>query len=152
MKLHWRSNSLSSRGKVIVLLVVVAFIGATFLLSDVKVELTDESFTVRGFLCGQKETRYDDINVIEYRESFEAGSRSIGSETLKVRGGTFQNQEFGRYSLYEYKGVDAYIVIYGMDESVLVFNQPSEEETKEVYDQIFSRWESIRAAAMLTEG
>lgn len=139
----------AGRGKSLVLLAVVVVIGGILLLSDVKVSLGEEDFTVGCFMAGEKQTAYSDIQYLEYRDSLDFGSRAMGLGTMKLQAGAYQNAEFGAYTLYAYTGVNGYIVIHGDDGTVLAFNQPTEAETKEIYDQIYTRWESIMVSATL---
>jgi hypothetical protein len=81
---------------------------------------------------------YDDIDSVEFREEFTAGTRTNGFGGTNISSGKFKNAEFGDYTLARYKGVDAFIVIHTGGRTV-VFNQNSVDRTAEIYDELLTR-------------
>ncbi|MCL2890422.1 MAG: PH domain-containing protein [Methanomassiliicoccaceae archaeon] len=81
---------------------------------------------------------YGDIDSVEFREEFNAGSRTNGFGGSNISSGKFRNAEFGDYTLARYKGVDAFIVIH-TGGRVVVFNQDSVDRTVEIYNELLTR-------------
>ena len=72
---------------------------------------------------------------VEYRESFEAGSRETGFGSPRLSTGTFKNEEFGRYTLYAYTNGEGAVVLK-KGEKTLVIVGKNAEETKMIYETL----------------
>ena len=114
------------------MLAVLLFISLT---GDIEVRYNDTSFTVEASYWKDMTVAYADIESIEYRDACEVGSRTNGFGTSRLSMGTFQNEEFGRYTRYSYTGHDA-CVILRVDGKVLVLGGRESERTWEIYERI----------------
>ncbi len=81
---------------------------------------------------------YSEIEAIEYREDFSAGSRTMGFGSPRLSLGAFQNEEFGNYTRYAYKGCDAAVVLTVNGKKVVVSGKNA-EETRAIYDELLER-------------
>lgn len=105
---------------------------------DVSVSYNADSFRVSATYSGSLTLEYDAVDSLEYREEFSAGSRVMGFGSPRLSVGTFQNDEFGNYTLYGYTG-DHGCVVVKQGENVLVIVGKTAEDTKAIYDTLFER-------------
>ena len=82
--------------------------------------------------------KYDEVESIEYREDFDIGSRYMGFGSPRLSTGTFQNDEFGRYTLYAYTQGEGAVVLKKGDQ-VLVIVAKTAAETKAIYDTLVAK-------------
>ena len=127
-------------GKISIVITVIILIGCFALATTgtAKVVCDDNSLTVSATYWGEKELKYTDIDSIEYREDFKVGSRTYGFGGTKLLAGTFQNEEFGSYTLYGNTSCDSYIVIE-TDGKIIAFNEVDESATKALYEKLITR-------------
>lgn len=120
---------------IVVLLLVAIFI---LYVGKVNAVIENNSITVKCTFAGSTTIPLNEITSIDYVKSFDIGKRKFGIGTMKVKAGTYKNDEFGNYKLYTYSKVDAYIIVHYGD-NALVFNQSSIEATDDVYEQLKSK-------------
>lgn len=111
---------------------IVMFVG------DVSVDFGSDSFTVSANFSDSLTIRYEDVDTVEYRESFAVGQREFGFGSPRLSTGTFKNDEFGRYTLYAYTTGEG-CVILRQGENVLVIIGKTAEETKAIYDSLSAK-------------
>ena len=116
-------------------IVVAALVVAALFAGGVSAALTDGELSVRAFLFSGKKIAYDDINSIVLTDQLVAGSRKFGVSSARLRAGSFNNSQFGDYSLYAYNSVPVWIVA-DTKSGYVVFNLDSEEKTRAFYDQL----------------
>jgi len=104
---------------------------------SVSVSLEDDGFRVNAPMTNVYIV-YDDIDSVEFREEFTAGTRTNGFGGSNISSGKFRNAEFGDYTLARYKGVDAFIVVHTGGGTV-VFNQNGVDRTIELYNELMTR-------------
>lgn len=78
---------------------------------------------------------YSDIAEIATVDTFDMGNPVDTTEWDSGWCGTFENQEYGVYTLFAYTGTGEYIVIR-YSEGVLVFNLKSRGKTNAVYEAL----------------
>ena len=54
---------------------------------------------------------YSEIDAVAYRSDLDIAERTNGFGSAKLSIGTFQNEEFGSYTLYAYKDAKEFIVL-----------------------------------------
>lgn len=113
-------------------LVVVAWIMFS---GKISYSLDGDTFKVGSFLSGKSEVNIQDIKELELRSGITTGERTFGISSFRMLGGTFTNEEFGKYKLYKYKAVDRVIVIH-TTEGVIAFNLENEEKTEDIYEEL----------------
>ncbi|MBQ8797344.1 MAG: SdpI family protein [Oscillospiraceae bacterium] len=117
--------------------VPLILIGVTVLMVTGNIEMTynETDFQIVASYADDLTVKYDEIDAIEYRETFDAGSRYMGFGSARLSMGTFQNDEFGRYTIYAYtRGEGAVVLKKG--ENVLVIVGKTAEATKAIYDTL----------------
>lgn len=122
-----------------VILVVVVFL---LYIGKIKVKMDEQKLTISATLTLSSQISWDEIKSVEYLESLGYGKRVVGNETSKLKTGTFKNNTYGKYRLYAYAKVKAWIEIK-TNHKVIVLNQASVEETKELYDRIYSKYKAL---------
>ncbi|MBQ3000815.1 MAG: SdpI family protein [Oscillospiraceae bacterium] len=120
--------------------VPLILIGTTVLMlvGDVSVTLEGEEFVVEASFSETLHIPYENVDSVEYRDSFDIGNREYGFGSPRLSTGVFQNKEFGRYTLYAYTNGEGCIVLRRGDE-ILVIALKTAEETKAVYDSLAAK-------------
>ena len=114
---------------------VLAVVAVLMLVGNVDVEFLADSFVVRASFSETLTVPYGDVDGVEYRESFDIGSKEFGFGSPTISTGVFHNQEFGRYTLYAYTNGEG-CVILRKGEDVLVIALKTAEENKAIYEQL----------------
>ena len=102
---------------------------------DIEVYYGDKDFQIVASYMDDLTVRYDEVETIEYRETFDVGAREMGYGSAKLSMGTFKNKEFGRYTIYAYTQGEGAVVLKKGDQ-VLVIIGKTAEETKLIYDTL----------------
>lgn len=121
---------------IIVTIILIFCVILTFT-GEIDIDYNENSFKVDCDFWNELTVEYDSIDSIEYRESFDKGTRINGLGSLKLLAGIFENEEFGSYSLYSYTKDDSAVVIKS-DGKILVISGKDKNETKQVYEKINS--------------
>lgn len=128
-----------NRAVLIVTAVLLATMGIAFgvlmFTGEVWVSFTEQSFTVDSTYDKPQTLQYTDIDRVEYREQDDPGQRVMGFGSATLLLGTFENEEFGRYTRYSYTKATSCVVIRA-DGKVLVIGLESYEQTKAFYDDL----------------
>lgn len=137
-----RNKAEKTAGRIIAVVTVFILIGVAILLFTGKIEVCcgNTSFRIEASYWTDLEIAYSEIDSLAYRDDFDAGSRTNGWGSLKLSMGSFQNDEFGSYTLYAYTGADAYIVLR-IGEKTLVIGMKDADETQAVYQSILAKME-----------
>ena len=131
----------SKAGKVITAVAVpliLAGVAVLMFVGDVSVSYGEKSFQVSASFSGSLTVEYDAVDSLEYREAFSAGNRVMGFGSARLSVGTFQNSEFGSYTLYGYTGGEGCVVVK-QGENVLVIVGKTAQETKGIYDALIEK-------------
>lgn len=126
--------------RITAIFVPLILIGTTVLMFTGNIEVTfaDTDFQIVASYAEDITVSYDQVDSVEYRETFDIGSREFGFGSPRLSTGTFKNEELGRYTLYAYtQGQGAVILKKG--DSALVIVAKTAKETKAIYDAIASR-------------
>lgn len=78
---------------------------------------------------------YDRVDNVQLREDLDFGSRIAGVGSARLSLGTFENEEFGKYTLYAYTGSDMAVVVRS-GEKVLVVACKTQQETRQLFEQL----------------
>lgn len=133
-----KSEKMTQRIGAIAVPLILAAVGILMVVGDVSVSFTDTECTIAATFAQTVTVRYDSVDTLEYRESFDIGAREMGFGSPRLSVGTFKNEEFGRYTLYAYtQGEGA--VILKQDGNVLVFVGKTAEETKAIYNTLLEK-------------
>ena len=115
--------------------VILGLVGLLMFTGEIAVTCDDTAICITADYYEDLTVSRDSITEISYWENLDKGSRAMGFGSARLSMGTFQNEEFGIYTLYAYTGCNAAIVIRGEDK-VLVVNAQTPEETKALYEQL----------------
>ncbi|WP_426350775.1 PH domain-containing protein [Alloiococcus sp. CFN-8] len=121
--------------KGIISLTVLVLVAWIMFSGKISYRLEKDTFQVGSFLSGNSKVGIQDIKELELREGIKTGERLLGISSFRMLGGSFANEEFGKYKLYKYKDLDKVIVIYTAD-GVIVFNLETEEKTQNIFKEL----------------
>lgn len=102
---------------------------------NIQVTYGETDFQIVATYMDDLTVRYEEIDSVEYRESFDVGVREMGYGSPRLSMGTFKNDEFGRYTVYAYTDGEGAVVLKNGDD-VLVIVGETAEETKAIYDAL----------------
>ena len=122
-------------GLTILAVVMIIILGG----GDIEVAYGEDSFTVVADFFEDLTIKHEEIADVEYRESFDKGSRLFGFGSPRLSMGSFQNEEFGRYDIISYTGCKAVVIITSTDGKKLALNLSDKEATRELYEDILDR-------------
>lgn len=105
---------------------------------NIEVQYGETSFTIEADYWDDLTVEYAAIEALEYREDFDPGSRTFGFGSPRLGMGSFRNDELGDYTLYDYAGCDAAVVLK-VDGRYLVFGGKDVESTTAFYHKILEK-------------
>lgn len=135
------SKSMGKVGKIVSLIglpLILIVVAVIMFFGDVTLSYGESSFTVEASFYSHLTVDYDSVDFIEYREDFDKGSRSLGVGSARLMAGTFDNKEFGTYTLYSYTKCDA-VVIVRVGDKILAISGTNEASTKEIYETLLKK-------------
>ncbi len=126
--------------KITAIVVPIILIGTAILMFTGKIEVHcgDRSLQIDATYWADLEVDYSEIDAIEYRDDLDTGVRTNGFGSARLAMGTFQNDEFGPYTLYAYTGAKEYVVL-DSGEKALVIGLKNAKETRELYQTISAK-------------
>ena len=118
---------------------ILVIVAALFLFGHVNASLESDHLHVDAPMVDEN-IRYTEITVsdVELRDNLDYGSRRAGYASFDILSGTFQNSEFGKYTLAVHSDVSRCIVVHHGG-SVLAFNLGSDAETQSFYNDLLLR-------------
>ena len=128
-------NGKASKISLVALVLVLVLTSWLMLSGSIEVVLGEESFTIEASFLDDITVDYNAIDTVEYREGNVDGIRLMGYGSAKLLLGTFENEEFGRYTRYTYANPESCIVLRS-GEQVLVFCGNDAQETTEIYNHL----------------
>lgn len=132
-----KSEKVAVKITLIVLAILLPVLVVIMFTGDVTYEVTESAIIVDASYSNAITVNFDAIDSVEYRENLNFGARMWGFGSARLSVGTFQNEEFGNYTLYAYTGSDGGIVIKSGDK-VLVICGRDAEETQKLYNQLIA--------------
>lgn len=129
-------------GTIIVTVVLIFALAVALIIlpitSNVEVVCTENTLEISSEYWSDISVDYSAMDEITLRDDVENGRRTNGFGTPRLLLGTFENEEFGRYTRYTYGKCDSCIVIKD-GENVLVINAADEKSTQALYEEILSK-------------
>ena len=119
----------------VLVVLLVAMTAVLLNTGHVDAHLEDDALVIDATMM-RKTIAYTDIESVELRDEFDAGTRVGG---LKVATGNFRNDEFGTYKLAIHSGMRPVIVVHCTDSSVVVFDAGSPDGTRAMFEDLQSR-------------
>lgn len=105
---------------------------------NIEVTFGETDFQIVASYMDDLTVSYEEVESIEYRESFDVGVREMGYGSPRLSMGTFKNEEFGRYTIYAYTQGEGAVVLKKGDD-VLVIVGKSAAETKVIYEALATK-------------
>ena len=102
---------------------------------NIEIFYADTNFQIVASYADDITVCYDEVESVEYRETFDIGYRQMGFGSARLSMGTFKNEEFGRYTIYAYTNGEGAVVLKKGDD-VLVIVGKTAEATKAIYDAL----------------
>ncbi len=123
--------------KISTTIAIIILIIATILMfsGEIKIDCGDEFINIEASYWEDLKVEYSKIEKVEYRKDLDLGVRTSGFGSAKLLMGSFQNEEFGRYTLYAYGRAKEFIVLEIGGEK-LVIGGKSTEDTQKIYEKI----------------
>jgi hypothetical protein len=133
-----KSDKIALRITQIAVPLILARVAVLMFVGDVSVTFGEEKFVVEASFSETLNIPYENIDSVEFREDFAAGSRYMGFGSPTIPTGIFQNDEFGQYTLYAYTNGEG-CVILRQEDNVLVIVGKTLEETKGIYESLLAK-------------
>ena len=117
---------------------ILGFVAVLMTTGEIEVSCENNAICITADYHEDLRVPFDTVTEIIYQETFDKGMRVYGYGSAKLSMGTFQNEEFGNYTLYGYNGCDAAIIIRSGDK-VLVVNASTAVETQALYETLLAQ-------------
>lgn len=123
---------------VVVTIVILILCAVIMFTGDVKMTCGDSSFTVDSIYYSSLTVDYSEITDIQYRDDIKFGVRTHGFASARLLIGSFENNEFGVYTLYAYTSSDECIVITAGGKTLVVAGK-NNKETLKMYEELLTK-------------
>lgn len=130
-----KAEKITVRVSAVVVTVILVCVAVLMFTGNIDVHCEDASFKINASYWTDIEVNYFEIDSIEYRKELDMGARTNGFGSARLAMGTFQNKEFGSYTLYAYTGAEEYIVLTSKGKT-LVIGLRDAKDTRAVYDAV----------------
>lgn len=130
-----KTRNIGTAAIVLITIAAMAFSAVLLFTGDVAVAIRDDRLEIRGSFWSDYELPLSEIRTVTYREDLETGSKRVGVNSLQLNEGTFQNKEFGEYTIYSYARCEDFVVMETTD-GVVAVNGKTPEETRKLYEKI----------------
>ena len=114
---------------------ILVGVGVLMFTGDISVTCKDTEFTINASWYDDLTVAYREVDSIEFRESYDKGTRVAGFGAARLSMGNFKSDEFGKYTLYAYTACKACVVIRS-GERVLVITGENAEATRNLYETL----------------
>ncbi len=133
-----KAEKIAVRVAAVVVSILLAGTAVLMFTGDIEVRCGENSIQIDAAYWADLEVDHSEIDALEYRETLDTGMRTNGFGTPRLAMGTFQNDEFGPYTLYAYTGAEEYIVLKSGEET-LVIGLKNAEETRALYQTLSAK-------------
>lgn len=133
-----KTDKIAIRTTAIIVPIILIGVAILMFTGDIAVHCEDTSLRIEASYWTDLEVNYAEIDTVTYREAFHAGIRTNGLGSARLAMGTFQNDEFGTYTLYAYTGAEGYLVLE-VDEQTLIIGMQNAAETRALYQSILTK-------------
>lgn len=129
------AEKIAVRITAVIIPMILAGVAVLMFTGDIEVHCGDKSLTISASYWEDLEVGYSEINALQYREVPDMGTRTNGFGSPRLSMGTFQNDEFGTYTLYAYTGAREYVVMEVGGE-IIVIGMKDSDRTREIYQTV----------------
>lgn len=126
--------------KITAVVLPLILVGTAILMftGNLQVACGDTALEIHATYWTDVEIDYSQIDTVAYREDLDMGVRTYGFASARLSFGIFQNNEFGKYTLYAYTGAKAYIVLTS-GENTLVIGLRDTETVQTIYNTTLNK-------------
>ena len=136
-----QSKTMSKGQKIttaVITVLSVIFVGVICLTGDIEITCTDTDIIVAADYSEDLKIPFTEIEKAEYKENFTKGIRIMGFNSPRLSTGTFENEDFDRYTLYAYTDCPDAIIIYADGEEIALSLEDA-QKTENLYNQIMEK-------------
>lgn len=119
-------------------LVITAVVVTLIFTSSFSVKLAEDKIEISDLFYSMN-INYSDIDTALYKTEWVVGARVNGTATSKISCGNFKNSDYGNYKLYINNEVKSYIYVKLKDNTIIVFNSSTTDETWQMYKQLLAK-------------
>ena len=105
---------------------------------NIEMRYDGDSFSVVADYYEDFHCAYDAVWSMEYRETFDGGTRVIGFGTPRLSLGRFKSEELGEYVRYGYTSCEAAILLRIEGNTMVAISGRDAEETRAIYEKLMS--------------
>lgn len=98
----------------------------------------ETEMTIHATMWSDQIVAYSDIQSAELKQDLTIGKRTNGYGDGKMVLGEFQNDEYGKYTLYGYTDSEEYVALRLKDGSIFVIGGKNKIESQDLYQTIRS--------------
>ena len=129
-------------------IVLILIVGATLYSmfggnSGSSLDMREDGITLSGPGEFTVSVEFADVASIEFREEFDRGNCIDGGSEKSYSYGTWENEEFGTYTLHVLTKVEACIVMTETDGDIVVFNIESADTTKAFTENLTEHFQTM---------
>lgn len=117
---------------------IFIFVVISLFIGHMKVNFYETNFEIETPVWTNYVVEYNDIEDISLQKDSSNSIRIGGLGNLKVSMGSFESDEFGKYTRYTYNSCDTVIVLR-VNGTYVLLNDIDEQTTKILYEQMKSR-------------
>lgn len=136
-----RYSSKEKKISIIVTIFIIVVLLLIFCKGRYEIDLQEKSFTIQADLWEDITVAYDNIEEIEYLPRKKEGRRVMGFGSLDLVMGLCENNTWGNYTAYLNLKTEPCILL-NVDGKILVINEGNEEATRQLYENLISRWKA----------
>lgn len=121
-----------------ILVIILGLVAVLMFTGSIEIVWNENSFTLSATYWQDLTVSYDQIDALEYRESWQAGSKMNGFDSAKMMLGSFSNSEIGGYTSYCYRAADG-CVLLTVNGRYLAVSGKDAAETMDIYNILLAK-------------
>ncbi len=135
-----KNNAEKIAVRITAVIVPIIIIGTAILMftGNIEVQCDDTDFYIKADYWRDLKISYSEIDSVSRYEDLDIGIRTNGFGSARLLMGSFQNDEFGSYTLYAYTGAEEFIVMTSGDKT-LVIGMKDSDEIQKIYDVVLEK-------------
>lgn len=134
-----KMNKFKVVGSVIGTIAIGIFVVVIMFVGSIRVDMNKSTVTFGATLWTSKTIKYNEIKSIQIENKLESSNRTGGVSNTKIDAGNFKNDDLGKYHRYTYGSCDTYIIIKMKNDLIIVVNDKTKKDTKQLYKKLEER-------------
>ncbi len=123
---------------IVITVAVLVFAGVLMFTGEIAVEYGDTSFTVTATYYDDITVEYAKISSVELYYEDDAGTRTFGFGSAKLRFGAYDSELFGKHTRYSYVRSDMCVAVK-LESGTLVLSGKTDDDTRAIYNELWSK-------------